>query len=302
MAAAEKTRKVDVQLPFMVWDVRSIARDALSIMMLPYVIAAFYTFAAIETFYELLAYVRSLLDTAPSKGAAPLAGELEVDEFDPDKLTAADWARIKRDYIEKVVPFVLRREGGKPLSDVAPPPEAVAAAFSQGCIRVVSNPYFIPLGPLDEYIGKLFPGQLRAYWPLWFLGKYSQGLAHVDLGPATYNCYYMKSGGKDVIIVPPDVTRQQTLQNGIDGIYIPDTQGEKREYLKTLHHYYHVNLKPQSMLVFSNSACIHQFRNIDAEDGTPPEALSIRMMHPRFGDRRCVHLGAARLTRESVPV
>ena len=66
-----------------------------------------------------------------------------------------------------------------------------------------------------------------------------------------------------------------------------------RPYIRpglTLHHVLHalpqVELKPQSMLVFSNSACIHQFRNIDAADGTPPEALSIRMMHPRFGDRR----------------
>ena len=51
------------------------------------------------------------------------------------------------------------------------------------------------------------PTAWRAYWPLWFLGKYSQGKAHIDLGPHTVNCYFLKSGGKDVVVVPPEVCR-----------------------------------------------------------------------------------------------
>jgi len=162
----------------------------------------------------------------------------------------------------------------------------VEAAFRQGCIRVVSESYNVQLGALDGFIAKLFPRVLRAYWPLWFLGKYSQGKAHVDLGPATYNCYYLKSGRKDVIVVPPDVTCEQELLPGIDGIFIGDSEDEKRSYLAQLRAYFHVELQPESLLVFSNAACIHQFRNIDGEDGAPPEALSVRMMFPSWGDRR----------------
>ena len=46
---------------------------------------------------------------------------------------------------------------------------------------------------LQPLLSKLFPTTFRAYWPLWFLGKYSQGKAHIDLGPSTFNCYYLQS-------------------------------------------------------------------------------------------------------------
>ena len=39
------------------------------------------------------------------------------------------------------------------------------------------------------------------------VARYKQGTAHIDLGPATVNFYFMKSGMKDVIIVPTEVSR-----------------------------------------------------------------------------------------------
>ncbi|KAL1528408.1 hypothetical protein AB1Y20_009757 [Prymnesium parvum] len=279
-------RQVDVRLPFAMWDARSIIRDAVAIMILPFIVAAFYAFAILEQLYEVLNFILLIhLPSLPPDKMKQL-GKLSVDVFDPDRLGPAEWTDLQRNYIAKCVPFVLRRKDGAPLTDAAPPEEAVSAAFRQGCIRVVSASYFHNFGTVDHCIGKLFPRRPRAYWPLWFLGKYSQGKAHVDLGPATYNCYYLKSGGKDVIIAPPEVTRKVALQPGIDGIFITDSEDERREYLKSLPYYYQIDMQPHSLLVFSNSACIHQFRNIDSPDASPPEALSIRMAHPTFGDRR----------------
>jgi hypothetical protein len=119
----------------------------------------------------------------------------------------------------------------------------------------------------------------RAYWPFWFLGKYAQGKAHVDLGPHTVNVYFLRTGVKDVVIVPPEVTRNVALETGCDGLYITDSEEPAREYLLGLPYYYHVDLQPQSILVFNNASCIHQFRNVQNADGTWPQALSLRVKH-----------------------
>ena len=41
------------------------------------------------------------------------------------------------------------------------------------------------------------------------------------------------------------------------------------------------------MLVFNNSSCIHQFKNVNAPDGTPPQALSVRIKYSVGTDHRC---------------
>jgi len=107
------------------------------------------------------------------------------------------------------------------------------------------------------------------------------------LGPATVNFYFMKSGMKDVIIVPTEVSRGvKKLARGMDGLHIDGSANLERAYLKSLQYYYQVVLKPQTMLVFNNSASIHHFCNIYAPDGSPPEALSLRMLYSMNADLR----------------
>ena len=211
-----------------------------------------------------------------------LSGELPVKFFDPDDPNL-DWQWLRREYVDRGVPFVLRRSGSvssaAPLSSVSPPPSAVADAFTTGDIRVAGIGYLGDVPGIDEIVNKLFPYTPRAYWPLWFLGRYSQGKAHIDLGPHTQNCYYLRTGSKDVILIPPEVTRNTKLVTGLDGMYIDGSEADGREYLSKLPYYHRVFLPPQSMLVFNNACAIHQFRNIQSADGTWPQALSIRMKH-----------------------
>jgi len=187
--------------------------------------------------------------------------------------------------VDRGIPIVLRRANGQPLSTAAPPPSA-NDDFTSGCIRVMSAPWFGALPGLDDIVAKLFPSTPRAYWPFWFLGQYAQGKAHIDLGPHTCNVYFLRNGSKDVVIVPPEVTKVQPLEKGLDGLFITGSESADREYLPSLPYYYHLELQTQSVLVFNNTSCIHQFRNIQAADGSWPQALSLRVKHVAASEPR----------------
>ena len=70
---------------------------------------------------------------------------------------------------------------------MAPPAKALNEKFEEGCIRIHGLPYLGKLEGLDELIARVLPWSPRAYWPLWFLGSYSAGKAHIDLGPHVVN-------------------------------------------------------------------------------------------------------------------
>ena len=279
---SQKTKKVNASSPFG----GSVVSDALGLLLFPFVMAAFWVITPMEM---LMDYGRRLLwpSSGPPRRPRPgLKGEQPIEFFDPDILMASDWARLRDEYVHRGVPFVLQRAGNKPLSSVAPPVEAVTDATASGCIRVVTTTFLGPLPGLDELCAKLFPWSPRAYWPLWFLGRYSQGTAHVDLGPHVFNCYFLRSGSKDVLLAPPEVARDLDLAPGLDGLYIPESADEKRAYARSLPYYYRVDLPPQSMLCFNNTSTLHQFRNQVGTDGAMPEALSIRIKHTCCGDLR----------------
>merc|ERR1712187_122351 len=120
-------------------------------------------------------------------------------------------------------------------------------------------------------------------------GDYKRGMAHVDVvSYAGYNCYYLMSGSKDVVIVPQAVTKSMSLSPGLDNWYVPDS-AESFDYLNLLPAYYRVQLRPNSILVFNSTGCVHHFSNdIDIENGSvsAPQALSIRVAHSVHSDPR----------------
>lgn len=280
--AAQTPKKVSVSSPFGATSFTNL----LSAMLFPFVAAGFITISLIE----MLMYYGSLMlwpgSGPPSAPRPGLRGEQPIEVFDPAHLATADWSRLRHEYVHRGVPFILRRPGGAPLSTVAPPEEAVRGAFATGNIRVGRVPWFAKLDGLDELITSLLPYSPRAYWPFWFLGNYSQGTAHVDLGPHTFNCYYMRKGSKDVLLAPPEVAKSIPLAPGIDGLFVPGSADEERRYAKALPYYYRVDLLPESMLCFNNTSTLHQFRNHATADGSNPEALSVRIKHTCCGAPR----------------
>ncbi len=260
-------------------------RDALALAILPFVVLSFVLIACGEIVYETIRRFWKGKSALPSKRSG-LRGEQPVDVFDPDSETL-DWERLREEYVDMGVPFVLRRAGGARLSSARPPAAAVSAAFTDGRIRVSAAPFFTRYDGIDCVVARLFPDSMRAYWPFWFLGRYSEGKAHVDLGPTTVNCYFLRSGAKDVAIVPPEVTRTTPLLPGLDGLFVEGSEVEGRAWTKKVAYHYRVRLEPQSLLVFNNATSIHQFRNIyDEATGRAPEALSIRIKHCVGADSR----------------
>lgn len=265
----------------------SLHSDMLCVLLSPFVAMFFVATCACEALvYHVSArlWPRSAPPPHPLRG---VKGELAVEVFDPDVLGRKDWKRLRDEYVHRGVPFVLRRADGAPLSSVAPPAGGEATEeHAADHIRVVMMPMWQSLPGLDELCAKLLPWSPRAYWPLWFLGNYSQGQAHVDLGPHVFNCYFQCSGTKDVLLAPPEITKTLDLAPGVDGLFIPGSEGEARTYVARLPYYYRVDLAPQSMLCFNSTSTLHQFRNHPAEDGSTPQALSIRLKHTSCGEPR----------------
>ena len=220
-----------------------------------------------------------------SRQSTKCVGQLEVDVFDPD---GVDWTMLRVDYIDRCVPFVLRRCSGK-ISDVSPPAND-AAAGAQGTIHVKTAPIAKRIPGIDELVHKLLPHTWRAYWPLWFLGNYKSGVAHIDMGPASVNFYFLRTGSKDVVIAPKHVSAGLKLKTGIDSIYIPGSAGN-HDYLASLSSYYRVTLQEQDVLVFNNSGLLHHFSNV--EGAAPCEALSVRCKYALGSDKRCRRLLAS---------
>ena len=73
-----------------------------------------------------------------------------------------------------------------------------------------------------------------------------------------HRSYFLRTGAKDVLLVPPEVTKTVTLTPGLDGMFIPGSESESREYLQSLPYYYRIDLLPQSILCFNNTSLIHQ--------------------------------------------
>jgi hypothetical protein len=82
-------------------------------------------------------------------------------------IECANWKELHDNFIEKGIPFVLRRKDGAAISNAAPPlgpdPED-----PEGNISVSSDSLKVKYENIDGIIKKLLPRTFRAYWPLWF--------------------------------------------------------------------------------------------------------------------------------------
>jgi hypothetical protein len=285
--------KYKMTVPFFGRGIENFARDFLGCIIFPFVHLAM----ALMLFFDLCySHLRKWFLTisrtrnlSVKERDAGKTGKMVIDSFFVEELDELDWKKIREEYIEEFVPFVLKSKTGK-LSDYSPPECALAANFSAASIRVATCPLLDALPGLDGLIQHMFPWHLKAYWPLWFMGRYNQGYAHVDVGMGTQNCYFLRSGRKDVLLFPEDVSADMKLTVGVDGLFIPGSDDNEREYLDSIPRYYHVDLGPQEMLVFANSLLVHQFRNGGyhgiPEGEAPPTALSIRMRDGRVFDSR----------------
>ena len=123
----------------------------MGMLVFPFLVIAFWIQSLLELCYSLWRKVITPGWDMKSTMHKEKQGELQMQVFDPDD-PELDWRMLQTEYIDRGVPFVLRRKDGKPLSGIAPPAYATEAAFEQGNIRVVKTPYFVSLPGLDECV------------------------------------------------------------------------------------------------------------------------------------------------------
>jgi hypothetical protein len=202
---------------------------------------------------------------------------MPVAHFDPDRLTDQDWMQLRSDFIERSVPFVLRRAGGATLSTYEPPPHAMRG-IRAGMVRTVFDfeSYYRHLPGISEAQERLFPGAAREAPPLWLVGGYKSVGAHMDATRSTFNMLFVKQGCKDVVIVPREETERLEVVSKVDRIMLSgDMSLDSRAWTADLKSYWHVVLEPQSLLVYNLNGCIHHFINEQVGDEFPV-AVSVR--------------------------
>ena len=97
------------------------------------------------------------------------------------------------------------------------------------------------------------------------------------------------------MIGPVGCTRAiRTFRRGFDGLYLDGSVGNY-DYLSSLPSYYKFELRPESLLVFNNSACLHHFKNLGTDD-VIPEALSTRVKYAACADLRVMFTMATNYT------
>lgn len=127
-------------------------------------------------------------------------------------------------------------------------------------------------GELDKFVQGILPRlrHPRLNWPLWFLGNYSTSGPHVDAMFGSVNVYYMAHGSKYVKILTRAATERLPVHYKDDYLF-PLDSSEIPKYPS-----YEGVLKENSVLVFSNSACLHIFENLP---GPKPRELSLRLKY-----------------------
>ena len=125
-------------------------------------------------------------------------------------------------------------------------------------------------GKLDQLVQMLLPlpWHRRVMWPFWFLGNYATSGPHVDASNGSVNVYYMARGSKSVQIWTRSASQKMPMVYSKDYLIAADGSTLSR-YAR-----YTGILKENSVLVFSNSACLHHFVNMP---GAQPWGLSIRL-------------------------
>jgi hypothetical protein len=130
------------------------------------------------------------------------------------------------------------------------------------------------LAEIDSVSRSLFGCcNFKLHFPLWFSGGYSSGLAHVDATHASCNLYTLFQGSKLVTIIPIGFLTSEERKNlhfGTYSLYFPNTSGkDTTESIDLSQSQYVTRLEAGDLLIFRNTASVHQFQNSLSRRKTP---------------------------------
>ena len=195
-----------------------------------------------------------------------MKGHLPIPTFEID---SSDWTwdSLRNDHVKKGIPFILKpSKVSGPIAKYCPPnydektgnwKDSITPKV--GCLDMRTQSLFARVPGLHtEIIDNLLPWATPSV-PLIIAGNYKRGDCHVDTVPNGTNCYWMMRGSKDIVIVPPHITRKTPLCGAKEHILIVPGSIDGYDYLNDLEAYYRFTLEEGQLLVFHHTACLHHF-------------------------------------------
>jgi hypothetical protein len=85
----------------------------------------------------------------------------------------ANWKQLRKQFVDKGIPFILRRKDGAAISNARPPQEPDPNEPA-GNISVSFDSLTTKYGKIDDIIKKVLPYTFRPHWPLWFQVRYKK--------------------------------------------------------------------------------------------------------------------------------
>ena len=215
-------------------------------------------------------------------GKTKMTGHLPIPTFEID---SPDWTwdSLRNDYIKNGIPFILKpSKVSGPITTYCPPGfDEKTGKWADGVesegfmeIRMLPLSTRVP-GLYDEIFYKLLPFAAPPI-PLVLAGNYNGADCHIDSNPNGTNCYLMMRGSKDVVIIPPHLSRKVPLIVGKDSLAVAGSI-DNYKYLDQVEAYYRFTLEEGQLLFFHHSACLHHFARANDKSEATPIAMSFRL-------------------------
>jgi hypothetical protein len=109
----------------------------------------------------------------------------------------------------------------------------------------------------------------------------------MDVTANEMGLYYIKSGAKNVTLVPRHISRGIELKPGSRRFnLIIESSLHSEDYLHTIPAYWRFTVPAGAALVFNPNGCLHHFHNVYDDHDEPPQAFSLRYTYLGLGDER----------------
>lgn len=128
--------------------------------------------------------------------------------------------------------------------------------------KVNVGEYILP--ELDENLKKLINNltKMSIVSLTTMFGNYPGGYAHLD-SLVGYNMYYLKTGAKQVWIVPEEYSNNFEMGDAVDNIYVKEDAVDTKhmQWLNKIPYHFSFVIEEGDLLIFNSSKTIHKFKN-----------------------------------------
>ena len=225
--------------------------------------------------------VTGLISDTATPALPPASGRKKGETF---PLVSLDFSKkellpgypeIIQDFIARSEPVIVKNLPKATFSALAPgakyAPQVDGGILKKGTTITEIFHDLSALGKIGQWIQKHV--QKPLIYMLRMHGKYESGPAHMD--GFTFNIYYVARGRKRVWICPRQYNHLLKFQSGTHFVFIPGSEPgspNPQKWTQSVPGVWMSDLEEGDLLLWNNSACVHQFENLTEN----PEIFSMR--------------------------